>query len=201
MNCKIFRLQLDNSGWQRGELSLPPDAQAHLDFCAACREHFQLQQQMLAALEHDAAPQLPADFTAKILDRLELIVAPKIFFNWKRVALYAGCAASLALALWFGFKNFNLTALEQMLHSPLARQIQQWLAAIGALEILQALQRFVTSVLSFIPNSGDLLEKAFGKEILPRAFNLTMILMLTFVIVKASVLLENWVRQISRRSS
>jgi hypothetical protein len=36
---------------------------------------------------------------------------------------------------------------------------------------------------------------------LPQAFNLIMILMLTYLVAKASMLIESWVRQVNRRSS
>jgi len=204
MNCKIFRLQLDNLEASGSESSLPPDMRAHVEACGVCREHFQLHRRMLAVLETDAAPALPSDFTAKIFCRFEPAAAPnraKTFLSWKRAAIYAGYAFSLALALWFGYKNINVAAINQLAASPLAQQIQQWLAGIGAPEIFQAFQNFLTKVLSFIPISGSIFEKAFGKEVLPRAFNLAMILMLTFVVAKASVFFESWVRQISRRSS
>jgi len=121
--------------------------------------------------------------------------------NWKRMAVYAGYVSSLALALWFGYKNIDWNAIPQLLHSPLAQQLQQWLAAVGVSEILPAFQRFIARVLSFIPISQGLFEKVFGKEVLPRAFNLGMVLLLTFTVAKASVFLEGWLRQISRRSS
>jgi len=200
MNCKIFHLYLDKLDTSQ---TLPPEMQAHMNICEACRHHFQLYQQTLAILENDAAPNLPADFSAKILARLEPALAPAhvAIFNWKRIFIYAGYAFALALALWFGFKNFDLSAAQQFLHSPVAQQIQQWLAAIGATETLLAFQRFVTSVLSLIPISGSFIEKMFGTEALPRAFNLTLMLLLTFTVAKASVFLESWLRQISRRSS
>jgi len=181
--------------------ALPPEMQAHVNICEACHRHFQLYQQTLAILENDAAPNLPADFSAKILARLEptLAPAPTAIFNWKRIFVYAGYAFALGLALWFGFKNFDLSAAQKFLHSPAAQQIQQWLAATGATETLQAFQRFVTNVLSLIPISGSFIEKMFGTEALPRAFNLTLMLLLTFTVAKASVFLEGWVRQISRR--
>jgi len=203
MNCKIFCLEIDNLEYERGKLLLPPNMQTHLKLCAACREQVQLHQQMLAVLENDAAPALPANFTAKILGRLE----PAIDFNhaaaplnWKRMAVYAGYVSSLALALWFGYKNIDWNAIPQLLHSPLAQQLQQWLAAVGAPEIFPAFKNFLTRVFSFIPISHALFEQAFGKEVLPRAINLGMILLLTFTVAKASVFLEGWLRQISRRS-
>jgi len=206
MNCKIFHIQLDKlEAPQLDRLesprALPPEMRAHLNLCEACRGHFHLYQQTLAILENDAAPNLPADFNAKILARLEPALAPvhAAAFNWKRVFVYAGYAFALGLALWFGFKNFDWRAAQQLLHSPAAQQIQQWLAAIGATETLQAFQRFVANVLSLIPISGSFIEKMFGTEALPRAFNLTLMLLLTFTVAKASVFLESWVRQISRR--
>ncbi|GEM_PF-3449131 len=203
MNCKIFHLQLDKLEASGNESSLPPDMCAHVETCSFCREHFQHHRRMLAVLEADAAPALPPDFTAKILRRLEPAPAPnraKALLSWKRAAIYAGYAFSLALALWFGYKNINVTAFNQLAASPLAQQIQHWLAAIGASEVFQVFQNFVTKVLSFIPISADIFEQAFGKEALPRAFNLAMVLMLTFGVAKVSVFLESWVRQISRRS-
>ena len=214
MNCKIFHLYLDKleaprlDGLEAPQLdrlesprALPPEMQAHVNICEACHQHFQLYQQTLSILENDAAPDLPADFSAKILARLEPALAPAhaVIFNWKRIFIYAGYAFALALALWFGLKNFDWNAAKQFLHSPAAQQIQQWLTAIGVTETLQAFRRFVTSVLSFIPISGSFIEKMFGTEALPRAFNLTLMLLLTFTVAKASVFLEGWVRQISRR--
>jgi len=214
MNCKIFHILLDKleaphlDRFEAPQLdglesprALPPAMQAHVNICEACRHHFQLYQQTLAILENDAAPNLPADFSAKILARLEPAPAPAAIFNWKRIFVYAGYTFALGLALWFGSKNFDLTTAKQFLHSPAAQQIQQWLTATGATETLQTFQRFVTSVLSLIPISGSFIEKMFGAEALPRAFNLTLMLLLTFTIAKAAVFLENWVRQISRRSS
>lgn len=199
MNCKIFRIQLDRLDTAR---ELPPELQTHAAICSACRQYFESYQQTLAILENDTAPNLPADFNAKILARLEpaLSSAPAALFNWKRIFVYAGYAFALGLALWFGFKNFDLSAARQLVHSPAAQQIQQWLAAIGVTETLQTFQRFVASALSLIPISGSLIEKMFGTEALPRAFNLTLMLLLTFTVAKASVFLENWLRQISRRS-
>jgi hypothetical protein len=204
MNCKMFRIQLEHTECERGKSPLSPDMQAHFESCTACREHLQFHQQMLAVLESDSAPALPPNFTAKILDRLEPIfaanhAAPSL--SWKRLAVYAGSVSVVALALWFGYKNIHWTAVNQLLHSPVAQQIQQWLAAIGAAEILPAVQNFLTRVFSFIPDSHSLFEKAFGKEVLPRAINLSLILLLTFTVAKVSVFLESWLRQISRRRS
>lgn len=200
MNCKIFHIQLDRL---ESPQALPPEMQAHVNICEACHLHFQLYQQTLAILEAEVAPNLPADFNAKVLARLEPALSPAsaAILNWKRVLVYAGYAFALGLALWFGFKNFDWRAAQQLLHSPAAQQIQQWLTAIGVTETLQAFQQFITKMLSFIPISGEVIEKMFGMEALPRAFNLTLMLLLTFTVAKASVLLESWLRQISRRSS
>jgi predicted anti-sigma-YlaC factor YlaD len=203
MNCKQFRLQIDSHEGQQGAWQLPSGLQAHLDACPACRTHFQLQQRMLAALENDPAPALPADFTARILVRLEPMIASgraKAYFGWKRAAVYAGCAFLIATALWLGFKNFDLNAAEQHLAQWLAA-IQQGLAAAGATGFVQTCQRLLAKIFSFFPTTGDFLEKSFGKETLPQAFNLIMILILTYLVAKASVLIESWVRQVSRRSS
>ncbi len=200
MNCKIFRLNLDKLDTAR---ELPPEMQTHVAICSACRQRLAAYQQALAILENDVAPIVPADFNAKIFARLEpaFASAPATILNWKRIFIYGGYAFALGLALWFGFKNFDLSAAQRFLHSPAALQIQQWLAAAGVIETLQAFQHFVTNILSFIPTSSGFIEKLFGAEALPRAFNLTLMLLLTFTVAKASVFLESWVRQISRRSS
>ena len=200
MNCKIFHIQLDRL---ESSQSLPPEMQAHVSICEACQQHFQLYRQTLAILEEDVAPNPPADFSAKILARLEPALAPAsaAVLNGNRVLVYAGYALALGLALWFGFKNFDWRAAQQLLHSPAAQKMQQWLTAIGVTETLQTFQHFVTNMLSLIPISGEVIKKMFGMEALPRAFNLTLMLVLTFTVAKASVLLENWLRQISRRSS
>lgn len=203
MNCKIFQLQLSHLEEAPGPASLPPDMQAHLVACDACRHHVQLYQQMLSALENDATPALPADFTAKVLGRLEAAVAPsaaKSAWSWKRLAVYTGYAATLVFALWFTFKSIDWTAVSQLLHSPLAQRMQQWLVAIGLGEVGETGKNFLTQVLAFIPISLGFLEKAFGKAALPRAVNLGLILLLTFTVAKISVLLESWLRQFSRRS-
>jgi len=207
MNCKIFHILLDKLEAPYldkldASRELSPEMQAHAAICGACRQHLELYRQTLTILENDAAPNLPADFSAKIWARLEPVPAPvpAAILNWKRIFVYAGYAFALGLALWFGFKNFDWHAAQQLLHSPAAQKIQQWLAAIGVTEILQAFQRFVASALSLIPISGGFIEKMFGTEALPRAFNLTLMLLLTFTVAKASVFLEGWVRQISRRS-
>jgi len=204
MNCKIFRTQLDRLETPHLDKldparELPLELQTHAAICSACRQYFESYQQTLTILENDTAPNLPVDFNAKILARLEpaLPAVPATRFNWKRIFVYAGYAFALGLALWFGFKNFDLSAVRPLLHSPAAQQIQQWLAAIGAIETLRAFQNFITSVLAL---SSSFIEKVFGTEALPRAFNLTLMLLLTFTVAKASVFLESWVRQISRRS-
>ncbi|MGH7452816.1 MAG: hypothetical protein ACRENG_15820, partial [bacterium] len=158
---------------------------------------------MLTVLENDPAPALSPDFTAKILVRLEPMTASgqaKIYFNWKRAAVYAGCAFLIATALWLGFKNFDLNTAKQHLAKWLDA-VQQGLAAVGATEFVQTFQHLLAKIFSFFPTTGDFLEKSFGKETLPQAFNLIMILILTYLVAKASVLIESWVRQASRRSS
>ncbi|MCI0699075.1 hypothetical protein L0337_44620 [candidate division KSB1 bacterium] len=203
MNCKQFRLQIDGHEGHQGAWQLPSGLQAHLDACPACRAHFQIQQRMLAALANDPAPALPADFTAKILARLEPMTASaraKTGFNWRRAAVYAGCAFLIATALWLGFKNFELHAAAQHLAQWLAA-IQQGLAAAGATAFVQTCQRLLAKIFSFFPTANDLLEKSFGKETMPQAFNLIMILILTYLVAKVSVLIESWVRQANRRSS
>jgi hypothetical protein len=204
MNCKIFRIELDKLEWQREALALPEDLQTHFDSCAACREHMQLQRQMLAVLENDAAPVVPADLTTNILNRLDADFAfsrPQAFLSWKRLMAYVGYALALALALWLAYKNADFSGINQLWRSPVAQQIQQWLAASGAAEILPAVQNFLARILSLVPLASSLFEKAFGKEVLPRAFNLGMILLLTFAVAKASIVFDSWLRQISRRSS
>jgi hypothetical protein len=203
MNCKQFRLQIDGVEDYQGAWQLPYGLQAHLDACPACRTHFQIQQRMLAALENDPAPALPPDFTEKILDRLEPATASgraKFSFGWRRAAFHAGCAFLIATALWLGFKNFEVNAAEQHLAKWLDA-VQQGLAAVGATVFVQTFQRLLAKIFSFFPTTGDFLEKSFGKETLPQAFNLIMILILTYLVAKASVLIESWVRQASRRSS
>jgi hypothetical protein len=197
MNCKIFHLELDRLASPN---KLPLEMQTHVAICSACRQHCEAYQQTLAILENDVAPVVPADFNAKILARLEpaFASAPAVILNWKRLFVYAGYASALTLALWLGFKNFDFSAARQLLHSQVAQQTQQWLAAIGVIETLQAFQHFVASVLAL---ASGFIEKVFGAEALPRAVNLTLMLLLTFTVAKASVFLESWVRQISRRSS
>jgi hypothetical protein len=203
MNCKQFRLHIDGRESNEATWHLPLELQAHLDACSACRAHFHMQPRMLAVLENDPAPALPPDFTVKILARLEPMAAcarVKSGFSWKRVAIYAGCAFLIATALWLGFKNFELTAAEQ--------QLAQWLdsilaglAAVGATAFVQSSWRLLAKISSFLPTTGDFLEKSFGKETLPQAFNLIMILILTYLVARVSVLVESWVRQANRRSS
>jgi predicted anti-sigma-YlaC factor YlaD len=203
MNCKKFRLQIDSLEDNRGVWQLPSGLQAHLDACPACRTHFQFQQRMLAVLENDPAPALPPDFTARILGRLEPTTASaraKSGFNWRRAAVYAGCAFLIAAALWLGFKNFDLHAAERYLAQWLAA-VQQSLAAAAATAFVQTCQRLLAKIFSFFPTANGLLEKSFGKETLPQAFNLIMILILTYLVAKASMLIESWVRQANRRSS
>jgi hypothetical protein len=203
MNCKQFRLQIDSLETHQGVWQLPAGLQAHLDACPACRAHFQIQQRLLAALENDTAPALPADFTAKILTRLEPMAASvraKTGFSWRRAAIYAGCVFLIATALWLGFKNFDLHAAKQHLAQWLVT-VQQGLDAAGATAFVQTFQRLLTKIFSFFPTTNDFLEKSFGKETLPQAFNLIMVLILTYLVAKASVLVESWVRQANRRSS
>lgn len=202
MNCKQFHLQIDSHESPQGVWQLPFELQTHLEACPACRAHFQTQQRLLAVLDNDPAPALPADFTAKILARLEPMAASgraKIYFVWKRAAVYAGCAFLIATALWLGFKNFDLNAAEQHLAQWLDA-MQQGLAAVGATGFVQTFLRLLAKIFSFLPTTGDFLEKSFGKETLPQAFNLIMILILTYLVARASVLIESWVRQASRRS-
>ena len=198
MNCKIFRTQLDNNAWEEGGLSMASEMQTHLELCAACRAHLQMHQRLLYALENDPAPALPANFTAKILDRLEPMPArqsAKTYFTWRRAAAYAGYAFALMLALWVAYKNVNLNDAGQLLNSSFARQIQQGLAAIGVMEMVQSLRHLLIALFSFIPTTGGLIEKTFGKEILPKGLNLMMILMVTYFVAKASVLIEGWWRR------
>jgi predicted anti-sigma-YlaC factor YlaD len=203
MNCKPFRLQFDSLEGHQSAWQLPAGLQAHLDACPACRAHFQMQQRMLAALENDPAPALSPDFTAKILARLEPMAASggmKAGFSWRLAAIYSGCAFLIATALWLGFKNFDWPAAEQYLTQWLAA-VQQGLAVVGATEFVQTSLRLLSNIFSFLPTTNDFLEKTFGKETLPQAFNLIMILILTYLVAKASVLIESWVRQANRRSS
>ncbi len=198
MNCKIFHLHLDNAEWERDKPPLSPEMQTHVESCAACRAHLQMHRRMLHALENDPAPALPANFTAKILGRLELLPAPhrtQISFNWKRAVAYASYALALLLALWLGYNNVHLNQAGGLLDSPLIRQIQQPLAAIGATELVQSLRHLFASIFSFIPTTGNFLESTFGKEILPKGLNLMMILMVTYFVAKASVLIESWLRR------
>ena len=202
MNCKQFRLQLDGVEDAREALQLPFDMQAHLDSCAACQAHFRMHQRMLAAIESDPLPVLPTDFTEKTLGRLEPVAAParaKIYLTWKRMIVYAGYALVPGLALWFSYKNIHFSKVGNLIDSPFAQQIRQWLTAVGAMEFVQSLGRLISAIFSFIPTTGNLIEKIFGKEVLPQAFNLIMILILTYIVAKASVFIEGWVRQISRR--
>ncbi len=202
MNCKQFRLHIDSREGNEGAWQLSFELQAHLDACSACRAHFHMQQRMLAALENDPAPALPPNFTAKILDRLEPLAArpAKTYFSWRRVAIYAGYALVIIIALWLGLKNFDLHAAEQSLTKWLDA-IQQGLAAVGAAEFVQTFLRLLARIFSFLPTAGDFLEKSFGKETLPQAFNLIMLLILTYLVARASVFIESWVRQGNRRSS
>jgi hypothetical protein len=197
MNCKFFRLQLDTNEWEGGK-PLSPALQIHLESCPACRAHFELHRPMLRVLENDPSPALPADFTAKILARLEPLPAPhhaKTYFNWKRAVVNAGYAFALLLALWVVYQNVNWNGAGQLWDSPFVRQIQQGLAAAGATELLQSLRHLLASIFSFIPTTGDLIEKTFGKEILPKGLNLMMVIMVTYFVAKASVLIESWLRR------
>lgn len=197
MNCKVFHIELERL---ESPTALPPEMQTHAAICSACRQHFASYRQMLAVLETDAPPVLPADFNAKVLARLApaFASASAPILSWKRLFIYGGYVCALGLALWFGFKNFDWSAVQQILHSPAAQQMQQWLTALGVIESLQAFQRFVISVLSL---AKGFVEKAFGAEALPRAINLTLMLLLTFMVAKVSVFIESWLRQMSRRSS
>lgn len=204
MNCKMFRLQLDNLEPERNAFLLSPPMQAHLESCAACQAHWQLHRRLLAVLENDIAPVLPAEFTAKVLNRIEPAAAParvKLIFNWQRLLIYAGYAFVLGLALWVGYRNLDLNAIANWQNSALAQQLQQWLASIGASEVLLLLRNFLANSLSLLPTTASLIEKLFGKEVLPKVLNLTMILILTYLVAKVSVFLENWLRQDARRNS
>ena len=203
MNCKQFRLHIDSREGKESPWQLPFELQAHLDSCPACRAHFQIQQRMLAVLANDPVPSLPPDFTTKILSRLEPLAAAarvQSGFNWRRVAIYTGCAFLIAIALWLGFKNFDLNVAQQHL-GQWREALQQGLAAVGAAEFVQTSLRLLARIFSFFPTTGGFLEKSFGKETLPQAFNLIMILILTYLVARASVIIESWVRQGNRRSS
>lgn len=204
MNCKMFRLQLDGAEWSRDGLKLLPDLQAHLEICAACRTHFLLQQRLVAALENDAAPMVPADFAEKILRHLGPAVAParaKLLVSWKRMAIYAGYALALGFALWVGFRNFDLNAMAQWQNSVWALQLQHWLVAIGASDVWLALKSYFANLLSLIPTTAGLIEKFFGEEALPTALNLTMIVTLTYLVAKVSVFIESRLRHGAQRNS
>jgi hypothetical protein len=200
MNCKAFRRQLDSYEGERGVIQLLPEMQAHLDSCAACRAHFRIHQQMLAVLESDAVPELPSNFTESIMARLEPVRSrARSRLVWSRLAVYAGYAFLLIVALWFGYKNLDSILAGQRL--PGDQQIQKLFDKVSAVESLQSFQRLFSNLYSFIPITRNMIEKTLGKEVLPQAMHLLMILMMTYLVTKAAVFIEDRVRQISRRSS
>jgi hypothetical protein len=204
MNCTAFRQQLDRDERERSTVELLPAMKTHLDGCPACRAHLQVHYRMLEVLARDTAPALSPNFTEKILAEIEATPArhfAKPSFSWNKAAVYAGGACLLILALWLTFQNF-----ESMLHD------RQWIRFLGLQEIqnlfekvkkvewVQSFQSLFTSLFSFIPTTKTLIEKTLGSEVLPQTKRLFMILLMTYVIAKAAVMIEGWVRQISRRS-
>jgi hypothetical protein len=205
MNCKEFRQQLDSIEGEGRASNLLPAMQAHLDACVACRAQFRTHHQMLTVLERDTAPALPPNFTESILARLEPVTArqqAKLRFAWKRVAVYSGYAFLLVVALWFGFKNLDaIFERQQLPQLPNEQQLQKLVDKIGAAESLQSFKRLASTIFSFIPAIKSLIEQSFGKKILPQAVQLFMILMMTYVVAKVAIFIDERVRQISRRSS
>lgn len=204
MNCTAFRQQLDRNERELGAAELLPAMQAHLEACPACRAHLQMHYRMLKVLARDTAPALSSNFTEKILAEIEATPArrfAKPSFSWNRAAVYAGGACLLVLALWLTFQNF-----ESMLHDRQwtrllgLQQIQNLFDKVKNVEWVQSFQSLLASLFSFIPTTKTLIEKTLGNEVLPQTKRLFMILLMTYVIAKAAVMIEGWVRQISRRS-
>jgi hypothetical protein len=205
MNCKQFRQQLDRYEGESGVIELPPSLQAHLDTCASCQTHFQIHHRVLHILERDPIPALPSDFTESIIAQLQPVTKQspvKARFTGRRLATYAGYGLLLLLALWFGYKNatsiFNGQRLPDLLGDTLFEQTQQLLTKIGESEFLQSFKHLFVPAFSFIPKTRQLIEKILGKELLPQALRLAILLIITYAVAKATVFLEGWLRQVSR---
>ena len=102
MNCREFREQIYEVAF--GEAERSPSFEQHLAGCGDCREEFEVAAFSASAIEATPAPPAPSLSTERLRTAIlseNLRRKP----SWIPRLSFAGAAAALALAAWFGFNQ------------------------------------------------------------------------------------------------
>ena len=121
-------------GYLEGTLSTDDrrDLERHAAECAECRGLLSVQ----AALGLDVAPEVSANFDAKLYARIEADKGQRPWWSlsWKMIAPIAAMAAALAVTVWVR------QPVPQSVNPPVTQDVQQLEQALDDLELLMPLE-------------------------------------------------------------
>jgi len=175
-HCRNFRKFLDESE-NANDRDLPPALQEHLGGCSSCQREWQLQRRIFVALAR--APELSPAFAGRVMMQLAAEPLPKRRFDFDML-LIAGLIPLALVALWFSTQTWR----------------PRLLAAEKLPMIFTFIQKFAQDLLQTIVGSTQqLLLKAFGAEMLAQAGQFVFIALVTLLVAKSAVLIENHIRR------
>ncbi|MGH7496166.1 MAG: anti-sigma factor family protein [bacterium] len=179
MNCLAFRKFLDESESAARSQDLPVALQEHLLACSSCQRDWHLQQRLLAALEREPEHALPPAFTAAVMAELPVAPLKKRRLDFEDLLMVVLIPGAFA-ALWYTMRTLwpHLISTEKL------KTIYGIIEKMG--------QDFLQMMFGKVP---EVMIHAFGREMMGQAGQVILISVVTFLVAKSAVLLENRIRR------
>lgn len=177
MNCSTFRRSLNEA---ESGAPLSAEAEAHAIACGSCQMEWRIQQNVTRVLETESAPQLSAQFTHAVMAKLPTFAPAKAQRNYESVLLITLIIAGLT-TIWFASEGLRQSVLA-------LRTESSWLAVL-AHEVLAAT----------VWKWRDALTNILGEQILQQTFQVLLISLVTAVVAKGAVVLDDRLRKMLRR--
>ncbi|NUO83843.1 hypothetical protein HUU05_27520 [candidate division KSB1 bacterium] len=183
MNCTTFRRYLNEAERAPADAALPAPLQEHLAVCAACQLEWRVHQNALQALETESAAMPAPLFTAAIMAKLPALVPAQKQKNYETVLLFVLIFAGL-VATWFSSESLRQSVLA--------------LATEGAWAT--ALRALVEQVLSAtLWQWQEAIMNTLGEQILKQGSQVLLITLVTVLVAKGAVALDDRLRKMLRR--
>ncbi len=183
MNCTTFRRYLNEAERASANAALPAPWQEHLAVCASCRMEWRLHQNMLQALEAESAAMPSPLFTAAIMAKLPALEPAKKQKNYETVLLFVLLFAGL-VATWFSSEGLRQSVLALGTGS-------SWVASLRGL-VEQVLNATLWQWQEAIMNT-------LGAQILKQGSQVLLITLVTVLVAKGAVALDDRLRKMLRR--
>ncbi len=182
MNCSTFRRHLNEAEHVLESVQLEAALQEHLATCASCQLEWRIHASMLHSLAEESVLLPSAHFTAQIMAKLPAFAPAKKQRSYETILLFVMIGAGL-LATWlssdslrqsvftFGANNAWLDMLREAGNQILGATLWKW---------------------------QEVLTNTLGEQILKQGLQVLLIALVTCLVAKGAVALENRLRRMLR---